>query len=292
MPTKRQLLTRRKAAGNTQKITSTMERVSMAYLHRAQTAVVNSRPYRQALARTMRVLAAAGGEKVAHPLLAVREPARSAAVVVLGSDRGLCGSFNANIAVRAQKLLGRLAAEDCKAQVTVVGKKVGRMLEHTGAVTSVLSGISHKPGFSHADDLAGGLMSRYTAGEIDALILVYSEFRSMLNQEVKETRLLPLAPSVSDAGEAGAAGPADVIFHPEPERILAQVLPMMIKNLMFNAMLESAAGEHAARRLAMKNATDAAEDMITMLTRRYNRTRQSMITQEIAEIVGGVEALE
>jgi F-type H+-transporting ATPase subunit gamma len=293
MPNKRLLLRRRKAAKNTQKITRTMEMISLAYLQRAQHAVVSARPYSEALRGAVRVLAAAGA-KVEHPLLAVRTPAKSAVVVVIASDRGLCGGFNMNIVGRAEKLLARLAAENCKASVIAVGKQAARIPDmHGASVERVIAGVAHKPRFVDAEGLAGELMDRYSSAAVDAAYIVHSEYHSLMSHGVAETRLLPMdGPAAGgDGGQARGKAVVDVIFHPDAERILAAALPLMVKNAVFFALLQNAAGEHAARRLAMKNATEAAGEMISRITRTYNRTRQAMITREIAEIVGGAEAL-
>lgn len=296
MPTSRELLNRRKAVSNTRKITKTMELVATAKLQKAQQAAVESRPYARTLREVMGELAAAS-EGIDHPLLRVRKPLRKTVVLIITSDRGLCGAFNTNVLRKAYALLEKLTGEGREIELAAIGKKAVSSLTYRGHdVAQKWTGISDKPTFEHADEIATGLIERYAEQQIDETYIAYSEFVSISKQEARVERLLPL--SALDEGNGGGdgeephgAGSADYIFHPSPEEILAEMLPLVIKNSIFNAMLQNAAGEHAARRLAMKNATDAADDMIVAITRQYNRMRQARITQEIAEIVGGAEAL-
>lgn len=296
MPTSRELLNRRKAVSNTRKITKTMEMVATAKLQKAQQAAVESRPYARTLREVMGELAAAS-EGIDHPLLRVRKPLRKTVVLIITSDRGLCGAFNTNVLRKAFALLEKLTGEGREIELAAIGKKAVSALTYRGHdVAQKWTGISDKPTFEHADEIATGLIERYAEKQIDETYIAYSEFVSISKQEARVERLLPL--SALDEGNGGGdgeephgAGRADYIFHPSPEEILTEMLPLVIKNSIFNAMLQNAAGEHAARRLAMKNATDAADDMIVAITRQYNRMRQARITQEIAEIVGGAEAL-
>lgn len=296
MPTSRELLNRRKAVSNTRKITKTMELVATAKLQKAQQAAVASRPYARTLREVMGELAAAS-EGIDHPLLRVRKPLRKSVVLIITSDRGLCGAFNTNVLRQAFALLEKLTGEGREIELAAIGKKAVSALAYRGHdVARKWTGISDKPTFEHADEIATGLIERYAEQQIDETYIVYSEFISISKQKARVERLLPL--SALDEGNGGGEGEephgaesADYIFHPSPEEILAEMLPLVIKNSIFNAMLQNAAGEHAARRLAMKNATDAADDMIVAITRQYNRMRQARITQEIAEIVGGAEAL-
>ena len=165
-----------------------------------------------------------------------------------------------------------------------------------------LIGVSDKPAYSRAEAIADKLIAAYEKKELDEVYLVYSSFKSAASQAPRQEMILPLAalkgsdePSGKDAKAAAPAAPAQrgagYLFHPDPKTILAQVLPLVVKMSLFTAMLENTASEHAARRLAMKNATDSADEMIKYLSRAYNRARQGKITQEIAEIVGGANAL-
>ena len=298
MPTSRELLNRRKAVSNTRKITKTMELVATAKLQKAQQAAVESRPYARTLREVMGELAAASAG-IDHPLLRVRKPLRKSVVLIITSDRGLCGAFNTNVLRKAFALLEKLTGEGREIELAAIGKKAVSALTYRGHdVAQKWTGISDKPTFEQADEIATGLIERYAEKQIDETYIAYSEFVSISKQEARVERLLPLSAlgggegeSESKGAEPHGAGRADYIFHPSPEEILTEMLPLVIKNSIFNAMLQNAAGEHAARRLAMKNATDAADDMIVAITRQYNRMRQARITQEIAEIVGGAEAL-
>lgn len=299
MPNPRALLKRRRAVGNMRKITKTMEMVSTAKLARAHASAVAGRPYGQALKALIAELSAAAGD-FSHPLLAERKEVRRAAVVLLVSDRGLCGSFNSNVIRRARELHADLVRRGAAVEYVAHGKKGVGAARHLGwkAVKTYL-GVSAKPAAARAEEIGAELVRRFLAGEIDEAHLVYSSFASRTSQVPTVARLLPMArpASAAAAGGEGQGGPARrsqqgeggawYLFHPDPGRILAELLPLALNSEIFSAMLDGCAGEHAARRLAMKNATDAADEMTGVLTRAYNRARQSKITQEIAEIVGG-----
>jgi F-type H+-transporting ATPase subunit gamma len=299
MPNPRTLLKRRRAIGNMRKITKTMEMVSTAKLARAHQAALAGRPYAAALKALIAELDAAAAD-FSHPLLAARKEVRRAAVVIMVSDRGLCGSFNSNVIRRARELHADLARRKVETEYLVHGKKGVGAARHQGwKVVKTYLGVSHKPSAARAEEIGVELARRYLAGEIDEVHLVYSSFASRTAQVPTVTRLLPMAaPSSASQAPASAKAAADktaghrawYLFHPDAGRILAELLPLALNNQIFSAMLDNCAGEHAARRLAMKNATDAADEMIGSLTRAYNRARQYKITQEIAEIVGGVEA--
>lgn len=292
------LVKRRKSVVNTRKITKTMEKVATAKLAKAQAAAVAARPYAKKLQQVIGDLASASTE-IRHPLLEVHDPVKRAVVIVLTSDRGLCGGFNANLLRTARDLNDELEKRNVEIERIVQGKKginAFKYLNYKIAKTYV--GVSDKPTYARAEEIADSLIDRYGKKEIDEAYIVYSSFISMSSQKPKAEKILPLTSLKGESGgeTAGAGGKPKAegmgyLFHPDPKSILREVLPLVVKMSVFTAMLENTAGEHAARRLAMKNATDAAEDMIRMLTRSYNRARQSKITQEIAEIVGGAEAL-
>jgi F-type H+-transporting ATPase subunit gamma len=257
-----------------------------------------SRPYSAELGSTLHRVATRAADEhgaVPHPLLAVHEP-RRVLLVVMTSDRGLCGAFNSNIFRQARTLHAELSGRSIAPEYVAHGRKAAAAIRRAGwPVTKAYLGVSDKPAYARAEEIGGALIARYLAGEIDEAHVVYSSFASRTAQVPCTVRLLPMAaPAVKGAaaapGEAAARRRAWYIFHPGAAEILAAVLPLALKNSVFTAMLDTTAGEHAARRLAMKNATDAADEMIGALTRAYNRARQYKITQEIAEIVGGVEA--
>jgi F-type H+-transporting ATPase subunit gamma len=223
-------------------------------------------------------------------------------VILLTSDRGLCGAFNANLVRQAQGLIAELKAQGRRLEFIVQGKKgIGAFKYLNLPMAERLAGVSDKPSFARAEEIAGKLLSAYQDMKVDEVYLVYATFKSATSQVPKHEMLLPLAglrgeESAAQLKAGGGARAAQAVgagflFHPDPKTILAQVLPLVVKMALFTAMLENAASEHAARRVAMKNATDNADEMIKLLTRKYNRARQGKITQEIAEIVGGSNAL-
>jgi F-type H+-transporting ATPase subunit gamma len=292
MANPRALLKRRGSVTNTRKITKTMEMVATARLARTHHAAVAARPYARGLEELIADLAA-DADSFSHPLLQAHPQPKKAVVAVMTSDRGLCAAFNSNIFRKARELREELSGRGVSPEFVAHGRKAAGALRRTGwPVTKSYLGVSDKPAYARAAEIGEALIARYVAGEIDEAYLVYSSFASRTAQVPCAARLLPMAaPSgKSAAGEAGTRRRAWYLFHPSSGAILAAVLPLALKNSIFAAMLETTAGEHSARRVAMKNATDAADDMIGLLTRQYNRARQSKITQEIAEIVGGAEA--
>ncbi len=301
MANTRVLVRRRKSVRNTRKITKTMEKISTAKLAKAQNAAIAARPYANKLKEIIgHVAGASTGFK--HPLLESHENPKKAVVVVLTADRGLCGAFNSNLIRLAKNLIAELKAKGRELEFIVQGKKgIGAFKYMNLPIAERLVGVSDKPAYSRAEAIADKLIAQYSRREIDEVYMVYSSYISGAVQKPKQEMILPLsglkgddaadAGIVTKAAKAPAAQGADYLFHPDPQTILAQVLPLVVKMSLFTAMLENTASEHAARRVAMKNATDSADDMIKNLTRAYNRARQGKITQEIAEIVGGANAL-
>lgn len=299
MANTRALVKRRKSVKNTRKITKTMEMVSTAKLMKAQNQALAARPYARKLQEVIRDLAASSSD-TSHPLLEVHDTPKRAVVIVLTADRGLCGAYNANILKKERELARTLKERGFEIEYVVQGKKGLAAFRFIHIQPrKIYEGVSNKPDYLRAEEIAQGLIERYSAREIDEAYLVFSRFQSMVTQTPTIEKIMPLTglgsekAGAADKGDAlKAAGRVDYLFHPEPRRILSEVLPLVVKMSIFTAMLDHTAGEHAARRLAMKNATDAADEMIKMLTRKYNRARQGKITQEIAEIVGGAAALE
>jgi len=289
------LVKRRKSVRNTRKITKTMEMVSTAKLSKAQNAALAARPYARKLQQVIGDLAASSVD-IKHPLLEAHAPAKKAVIVVMTSDRGLCGGFNANILREAINLNKELVARGLEVERIVQGKKgIGVLRFQQLPAHTQYVGVSDKPSYQRSEEIAASLIERYERREIDEAYVVFSNFISMFNQKPRVEKILPLSAlaAADDGAKSGAkprAAGMGYLFHPDPKTILTQVLPLVVKMSVFTAMLDNTAGEHAARRLAMKNATEAADDMIKMLSRAYNRARQSKITQEIAEIVGGAEA--
>ena len=293
MAKSRALKGRIRSVQNTRKITRTMELVSASKLKRATDRVVAARPYTKALTEVIADLVTP--ELVEHfPLLrrpappAKGGPAR-AAVLLLTSNRGLAGGFNSNLIKEARRRIEALEAAGYTVDLHVVGKKgIGyfRYLGRTLATQRL--DIGDKPTAEHAVELVAAPMAAFAAGEIGLFEIVAAQFNSAISTPPVVVTALPIAPP-----EAGKAGPRpDFILKPAGDAILEQLLPLYVRNLVYRALVETAAGEHGARRSAMKNATDNAGEIITLLTRTYNRQRQAAITQEIAEIVGGAAALQ
>ncbi len=283
----RELRRRIRSVQNTSKITKTMELVSTSKLKRAQDRVVGARPYAQALADVI-------GE-LYSPELADRFPLlrRRAAVVLITSNRGLCGAFNSNLIREARRRLEELEAADTHAELHLVGKKGISYFKFTKRnITSQRIDIGDKPTLDHAAELATPLMDRFAKGDLDAVDVVFAKFNSAVSTPPTTLRVLPVAPPERRrSGGQKTTAAVNYILQPSAEGILTELLPLYVQNQFYRALVETAAAEHGARRTAMKNATDAGSDMLTILQRTFNRARQAQITQELAEIVGGAEAL-
>jgi F-type H+-transporting ATPase subunit gamma len=283
--TLRDIRRRIRSVESTQKITRAMKLVAAAKLRRAQERILSARPYAMKMAELLSSLVSrAEGE--AHPLL-VRRPAARKRLVIITADKGLCGAFNSNI------LRGSLAflREQGETNLTlvVVGKKARDFYRRRPwEVKSEMLGFFDRLAYSHAQELAGGLMQEYLGGEVDEVHLMYNEFRSVTVQRVKREQLLPIEPV---AAEERAAGGGDYIYEPSPEAILAALLPRHVTTQVYRALMESVAGEYGARMTAMEAATQNAKEMIGVLTIQYNKARQERITKELLDIVGGAEAL-
>ena len=285
MATLRDIRRRIRSVESTQKITRAMKLVAAAKLRRAQERVLSARPYALKMAELLSSLVRRV-EGEAHPLLARREATRKR-LVIITADTGLCGAFNSNI-LRAS--LGFLREQgDTSVTLVVVGKKARDFYRRRPyEIKSEMLGFFDRLAYSHAQELAGGLMQEYLAGEVDEVHLMYNEFRSVAVQRVRREQLLPIEPAEA-AGEGEAAG--DYIYEPSPEAILAALLPRHVTTQVYRALMESVAGEYGARMTAMEAATKNAKEMIGVLTIQYNKARQERITKELLDIVGGAEAL-
>jgi F-type H+-transporting ATPase subunit gamma len=289
MATLRDIRRRIRSVESTQKITRAMKLVAAAKLRRAQERLVSARPYAVKIAELLSSLVRrAEGE--AHPLL-VRRPAARKRLVIITADKGLCGAFNSNI-LRASLAFLR---EQGEASVTlvVVGKKARDFYRRRQyEIKSEMLGFFDRLAYSHAQELAGGLMQEYLSGEVDEVHLIYNEFRSVAVQRVKREQLLPIESADAADGQGGAEGAAgDYIYEPSPEAILAALLPRHVTTQVYRALMESVAGEYGARMTAMEAATKNAKEMISVLSIQYNKARQERITKELLDIVGGAEAL-
>ncbi|NNE08607.1 MAG: ATP synthase F1 subunit gamma, partial [Gemmatimonadetes bacterium] len=220
------------------------------------------------------------------PLLQKREEVKRVALLVVTTNRGLCGAFNASVIRMARDVAQELTDDGVSYELHVIGRKGANALRYMGyEVASKTTNITDWPSFEDARLIAETLQERFLDGTVDELRIVYSNYVSVASQKPVTETILPM--QVGDDEEVTS----EYILEPSAEEILENLIPAIINNRIFKALLETAAGEQAARRVAMKNATDNAEEIKRLLTRSYNRARQAKITQEIAEIVGGAEAL-
>jgi F-type H+-transporting ATPase subunit gamma len=282
----RELKGRIKSVENTRKITRTMEMVATSKMKRAQDRVVAARPYARALAD---VISDLYSPELAEQFPLLRQPAqtRRAAVLLLTSNRGLAGAFNANLIKEARLLVQRLESEGAKVDLHIVGRKGIGFFRYLGRTLDVArTDITDRPTADDARGLADTLIEQFTNATLDAVYVVYAKFNSALSTPATADRVLPVTPPT----RTGTA--RDYILAPSADAILTELLPLYVRNSVYRALVETVAGEQSARRTAMKSATDNASDMINVLRRTYNRARQAQITQEIAEIVGGAAALE
>ena len=289
----RELKGRIKSVEGTRKITRTMEMVATSKLKRAQDRVVAARPYARSLAQ---VIADLYTPELAERFPLLRQPAGPdgaaksggrAAVLLLTSNRGLAGAFNSNLIREARSLIDRLERAGTAVDVHVVGRKGIGFFRYAGRpLATQRTDIGDRPTAAHASELVEELMRDFIAERLDAVYVVYAKFNSAISTPPVSEMVLPVTPPERK-------GPArDYILLPSAESILSELLPLYVRNAVYRALVETVAGEQGARRTAMKNATDNAGDMLNILRRTYNRARQAQITQEIAEIVGGAEALK
>jgi len=286
---------------NTRKLTRAMELVASARLRKAQQRIESMRPYADRMLELMAGVSQAAGA-VRLPLLERRENIERIAIVPVTGDRGLAGAFNAQVLRRSLALMREAEAAGQKVVFFPSGKKAGSTLRFRGLdVGQAWSGFSDRPAYSDAQGMAHAIAEAYTNGEVDRVVIVYNAFVSALVQKVTVTDVLPIPQDrleQAEAAESDAAGGTpdfsgapDYIYEPEPEEILARLLPVYVETELYRALLESAASEQGARMTAMRNASKAAQELIDSLTLAMNRARQAEITQEILEVVAGADAL-
>jgi F-type H+-transporting ATPase subunit gamma len=287
----RELRRRIKSVENTRQITKTMEMVATSRLKRAQDRVVAARPYAESLAD---VIASLYDPGLAERFRLLRQPEpgpQRVALLFITSNRGLCGGFNANLIRRTAGRLVELEAERRDVELHAIGRKGIGFFRYIGQpLQSARDDIGDRPTAEHATEVMEPLIERFVAGELDAVEVVFAKFNNPLSTPPTLLPILPIRPP--EDGPARSRVVPNYILKPSAEAILEVVLPMYVQNQMYRALVETAASEHGARRTAMKSATDNAGEMIDYLRRTYNRARQAQITQELAEIVGGAEALK
>jgi F-type H+-transporting ATPase subunit gamma len=275
---------------STKKITRAMELIASSRIVRAQQRVEASRPYAEELTRVMEDVASRSAS-LDHPLLDERESPVRVGVLVVTSDRGLAGAYNANVLKIAEELLRSVRGRGLEPALYVVGKKgVGYFRFRGVAMQDSWQGFSEVPPYDKAEEIGRRLIEDFAERTIDELHCAYTDFRSAFTLRATAKRFLPIAPEEVAGAGSGTVAP-EYLFEPEPAQILDHLLPQYLITKVYAALLESAASENSARRRAMKAATDNADELIKVLTRQANRARQDEITTEILEIVGGAEAL-
>ncbi len=271
---------------NTQKITKAMKMVAAAKLKRAQERILAARPYAKKMAVVLGSLAGRAN-RAAHPLL--RKPSGNRIeLLVVTSDRGLCGAFNTNILRKALEFLREKQEAGCTVTVSVIGRK-GRDFFRRRPWTRRQEwvGVFDRLSYEHALDIGGDIVQQFTSGTFDELHIVYNEFKSVIQQRVVVEKLLPIESLDQEAEKLGGG----YLFEPDEEELLNVLLPKHIEVQTFHALMESSAAELGARMAAMDGATRNAGEMIKKMTLYYNKTRQAAITKELMDIVGGAEAL-
>ncbi len=314
----RELRRRIKSVQSTRKITKTMELVATSKLKRAQDRVVAARPYAAALAGVIGDLYA---PELAERFPLLRQPkapepggpglapgvSRRVALILITANRGLCGAFNANLIREARRRIEQHEAEGTTVDLHLIGKKGITYFKFAKRpVASQRIDVGDKPTVAQAADVVTPLMMQFESGAVDAVEVVFSQFKSAVSTPPATLRILPITPPRADGRTGGradavpsqTAGPPDrqsaafYILKPSAEAILERLLPLYVRNQVYRALVETAAAFLGAQRTAMKNATDNAGEILDVLRRTYNRARQAQITQELAEIVGGAEALK
>jgi F-type H+-transporting ATPase subunit gamma len=272
---------------NTRQITKAMKMVSAAKLRRAQENVVAARPYAKKLGEVLQSLSA-NLEGDLHPLLEKRE-AKKLLLIVLTSDRGLCGGFNTNLCKAADRYLKEKSASYEQVSVMTVGRKGNEFLRSRYTVYKNFPNVLAKPSYQTAALLAQEVIDGFTAGEFDQVELLYNSFRTVMSQDITFQQMLPV---VTEESAVKDETPVEFIYEPSVDQLLAEILPKNIEVQIFTAMLETVAGEHGARMTAMDSASKNANEMIGKLTLQYNRARQAAITTELMEIISGSESIK
>jgi F-type H+-transporting ATPase subunit gamma len=288
----REIKRRLRSVEKTRQITRTMEMVATSKMKKMTDLVQSARPYSVRLEEVIGRLTDPALQQ-RYPLLRQPETVRRAVVILLTSNRGLAGAFNVNLIREARGLIDRLEADGVEVDLHVVGKKgIAFFRFQKRAMATTRTDIPDRREPEHAAWLVDQPMKAFEDGEVDAVYVVYSQFRSALSTPPSVMQVLPVEPAAPAEDEDQAMAEGAYILSPGPDEILNQLLPLYVRNRVYRALVETAAAEQSSRRTAMKNATDNAGEIIDHLRRTFNRARQAQITQEISEIVGGAAALE
>ena len=302
MPSLKAIRTRITSVKNTRKITRAMKLVSTAKLRRAQDALIAARPYTQAINQVVSQLSAVAGTD-SHPLFAER-PLQRAAIVVMTSDRGQAGAFNANVTKAVERYAANELSGASEVSLRIIGKKGNQYFSRRR--TTIMSFDPAPTGataLESARETANRVIADFTAGKVDRVFVVYNEFKNAASQATRVKQILPIVAEQDTAvtttrsatpGHAADAGSdsTDFIYEPDKQTLLDRLVPLYVQILLYRAALESITSFFASQMTAMENATKNAGEMIAALTLQFNRARQASITKELAEIVGGAEALK
>ncbi len=291
MPSLKAIRTRITSVKNTRKITSAMKLVSTAKLRRAQESLIAARPYTAAITRVVSELAAVAGTD-SHPLFEER-PLQKAAIVVVTSDRGQAGAFNANVVKAVERYAAAELSGASEVSLRILGRKGQQYFSRRRAkISSTDPGAVGSTALDIARETANRVIDDFIAKKVDRVYVVYNEFKSAISQVVRVKQILPVVPEKTEKTEGGGDAGADMTYEPSKEILLEKMVPLFVQIQLYRAALESVAAEFAARMTAMEAATKNAGEMISKLTLTYNRARQASITKELLEIIGGAEALK
>ncbi|PWW82446.1 ATP synthase F1 subunit gamma [Prosthecochloris marina] len=295
MATLKDIRTRISSIKSTQQVTKAMKMVSAAKLRRAQDAAIQARPYAAKLKEMLGSLSTRVDTSL-NPLLSARDDVRNVLVVLITSDRGLCGAFNANIIKLANKVITEEYGDlhrDGRVELLCAGTKGYDYFRKRGfAVEKSYPGVFQNLHFGVAKEIVEYASEKYLNGEVDRVIVVYNEFKSVLAPTLKKEVLLPISPEQDEGQEKSSGSSSDYIYEPSPSSIIDVLVPKNLNTQLWGMMLESNAADHAARMTAMDSATENAKELLRVLNISYNRARQAAITTELSEIVAGAEALQ
>jgi F-type H+-transporting ATPase subunit gamma len=285
----RDIRRRIKTVESTKKITNAMQLIAASRIAKAQARTERARPFARAIGEMISMLAS---EAKSSPLLAERDPITNVGLIVLTGDRGLAGAYNSNVLREAQRVAERHRQAGRTAMVTSVGRKGANFFKFRQVpLQAGFSGMSDKPTYADAKVIAKEIIEDYVSGDLDMVMMAYTEFLSPAVQRATVKQILPV-PKAEDTDDKPSDTPSAVFeFEPEPEQLLDALLPRYVEVKIYGALLESSTSEHASRMRAMKSATDKAEELIKSYQLRANKARQAEITNEIADIVGATEAL-
>ncbi len=272
---------------NTRQITKAMKMVSAAKLRRAQENVVSARPYAKKIFEVLQSLAA-NQESASHPLLARRD-SKKLLMVVMTSDRGLCGGFNSNLCKAGERFIREKQQDYEQISILAVGRKGFEYMKNRQTVYRNFSNVMAKPTYQTAATIAHEIIEAYQNEQFDQVVLLYNSFRTVMSQDITFQQLLPVEREEKGVIEET---PVEFIYEPSLKDILHEILPKNVEVQVYKAMLESVAGEHGARMTAMDSASKNASEMIGKLTLQYNRARQAAITTELMEIISGAESIK